>query len=136
VLTVGVGSALAVPSSHHKKDGSCKYPSLMLGLGTMSGSVKCGKPAGKGSASFSFTPSLSPPDVKYSGTFSDKFKQGTISGSFSITGALLPPGPFSGTFKITKGTGKLSKAHGSGKMKCTQTLLTMTCTQKLSKGKL
>jgi hypothetical protein len=131
-----VGSALAVPARHHKKGGSCKYPSLMLGLGTMSGSVKCGKPAGKGKASFSFTPALSLPNITYSGTFQDKFKQGTLSGKFSMTGAFLPPGPFNGTFKITKGTGKLAKAHGSGTMKCTQTLLTLSCTQKLNKGKL
>ncbi len=142
-LAIGVGGALAAGTPHHhhhhhhKKGGSCKYPSLSPGLGSVTGNVTCSKPAGKGTATITFSPSPSPPNVTNTGTFSDKFKKGTISGTYKITGALIPPGPETGKFKITKGTGSLKSAHGSGKMTCQITLILpvpMSCTQKLTRG--
>jgi hypothetical protein len=79
-------------------------------------------------------------DLVYSRKFTDKFKRGTISGKFSVSGVLLPPPPgtMTGKFKITGGTGKLSKAHGSGTMTCSAPSITpgVTCSQVLTKGKL
>ncbi len=91
----------------------------MLSVSTMSGTAKCGKPAGSGSATGTYTETPKIPNVKIAGS-----------------GSLLPPGPFSGKFKITKATGKLKKAHGSGTINCTQSVLTLTCKQKLTKGSL
>ena len=131
-LCLGVGSALAGPSHHHKGS-TCKY-TLTLSVSTASGPVSCSKPAGKGTATVSYSETPNLPDVTITGTYKDKFKKGTLTGSFKVTGSLLPPGPYSGTFKIKKGTKKPKKAHGSGTMKCTQSVLTLTCTAKQTKG--
>jgi hypothetical protein len=140
VLTVGVSSALAAGSVG--PGATCKYKLTNtpgVPTGTLAGSAKCSHPLGKGKATFKYTPVISPPDFGYSGSFKDKFKHGTLKGTFKVTGPFVPPNsPLSGKFKVSGGTGKLSKAHGSGTMICTTSDETahMTCTAILTKGKL
>ncbi len=107
--------------------------------GTMTGSVKCPKPARKGTAKFAYTLSRTKKTVTYSGTFHDHFPhRGRLAGTFTMTGSHSTASPLAGTFKITKGTRKLAKAHGSGTINCTTTDhgATYTCTTVLTKGKL
>jgi hypothetical protein len=146
-LAIGAGTAVAAGGGK-----TCKYK-LTNGTpgptSTMSGSVKCGRPTGKGKSNFSYSSTVAPGkggmslNLVYNGKFKNKFKHGNVKGTFKMSGTLIPP-PMSSTFtmtgkfKITGGTGKLRKAHGKGTMTCTSTDLTQhfTCTQVLTKGKL
>jgi hypothetical protein len=144
VLAISAGTALAAGGG-----GTCAYK-LTNGTpgpsSTMSGSVKCSRPAGKGKAKFSYSSTLAPKGMSlqliYSGKFNDKFKHGSVKGTFKTKGTLVPPsGPtitMTGKFKITGGTHKLRKAHGKGTMTCTSSDFTahFTCTQVLTKGRL
>lgn len=143
-LAIGTGTAVAAAGG-----GTCKYK-LTNGTpgpsSTMSGPVKCSRPAGKGKSHFSYSQTVAPKGMSlqliYSGKFKNKFKHGTIKGTFKMSGTLIPP-PMSttftmtGKFKITGGTRKLRNAHGKGTMTCTSTDLTQhfTCTQVLTRGK-
>jgi hypothetical protein len=140
-LTFGVGSALAGGS--HQRAGSgatCKYSltdSSATGSGTGSGTVKCSKPAGKGTAKTSYTITGNALfGYTMTGTFKDKFKhhKGSLSGSFKISTQLLSSTSWKGTFTIKKGTRKLSKAKGSGTETCTSSGMHFSCTD--SGGKL
>ena len=148
-LTIGVGTAMA--SGGAAAGGTCTYK-LTNGTpgpsSTMSGHVKCSRPAGKGKSHFSYSQTVAPKGTSslqliYSGKFKNKFKHGSIRGTFKTSGTLIPPPTsttftMTGKFKVTGGTGKLRKAHGKGTMTCTSTDLTQhfTCTQVLTKGKL
>jgi len=137
-LSLGVGSALAVGSHQQHSHGKCKSTFKLSKKGTSAhGKVKCST-GGKGTGTGSFVANVVPPnDLKFTGTYSYEFGKGTtLKGTFALTGPAAPPGPFHGTFKIKKGTGKLKKAHGSGKMNCTQANLILHCTQIVTKGKL
>lgn len=147
-LTIGVGTAMA--SGGAAAGGTCTYKLTNGPPGpssTMSGHVKCSRPAGKGKAKFTYSSTLAHKGMSlnlvYSGKFKDKFKHGTIKGTFKTSGTVLPPPTsptftMTGRFKITGGTKKLRKAHGKGTMTCTSTDATahFTCTQVLTKGKL
>lgn len=142
VLTGGVASALAIAN---KGGATCKYMLTNSGNsgsehgGTESGTVSCPKPAGTGTARASYKTKLEAEAFIDKGKFKDTFKSGTIRGSYRIIG------PFDGVtytatghFKIKRGTGKLSKATGSGKMSCStkDSGATYRCTMVLTKGKL
>ncbi len=134
-LAVGVGSALAQTARHQKPGGTCHYTFAQSGRRSLSGTVSCSRPAGKGTAKSKYTTLSGPHKLHVAGTFTDKFKQGTISGSYKLTGPESGPN-FHGTFKITNASGKLKPAHGSGTMDCTEGMNALRCTQTLTKGSL
>ena len=148
-LSLGVGGALAA-TSHQSAGRTCKYnlsnsPPAPPTAGTMSGKVKCGKPAGKGKAKFTYTSALAPGKkgvrVTYKGTFKDKFKKGTVKGTFKMSGAVPASGLpliLKGKYTVKRGTKKLRKAHGGGTITCKSTDFTRTfkCTTVQTKGKL
>jgi hypothetical protein len=122
-LAVGVsGTALA---SNHAGT-TCTYkltnnPSSKT-AGTLTGSVKCPKPAGKGHAKFIYTVTTSKKTVTYAGTFHDHFPhRGRLAGTFTMSGSRSANATLTGTFAVTKGTRKLSKASGGGTLTCTTT---------------
>lgn len=139
-LLLGIGSAAAVAGNASSKP-KCTYSltnSPGAGKGTESGTVTCPAPAGKGKAKTSYTYKMaSSGTINAKGTFKDTFKHGTFSGTYteksSDAGA-----KFTGHFKITGATGKLSSAHGSGTQTCTSSDGDMhfSCTAILTKGKL
>jgi hypothetical protein len=143
-LSVGASSAVAAGGA------TCKYKSLTnsttVTSGTLTGPVKCSKPAGKGKATFKYSAAIVPGKMSlklvYSGSFNDKFKKGSFGGSFKMRGVLIPPSSpsvtLSGKFKIKHGKGKLRKAHGGGTITCTSSDFTrhFSCTMLLTKGKL
>jgi hypothetical protein len=122
-LAIGV-SGTALASGH--SGATCTYrltnTLTTKTSGTMSGSVRCPKPARKGTAKFAYTLTSSKKTVTYTGTFHDHFPhRGRLAGTFTLSGTKSPNSALTGTFAVTKGTRKLSKAHGGGTLNCTTT---------------
>jgi hypothetical protein len=138
-LSMGASNALAGTTQQSKSGGTCKF-GISLGSSSYSysGPVKCSKPAGKGTTTGQLGFSPTSGTFYLFGTFHHKFKTGTISGIFEVSGT-APPSPGSslkGQFAVTKATGKLKSAAGSGKMTCTlsSTSPTINCTQSWTRG--
>ena len=138
VFALGAGVAGAKPSAKPGAKGtkfSCtetsysqSYPSTS-GFGF--GLLKCSKSFGEGVQYSTFSESIIGTQVKVSGTFKNFFDNGTVDGTYGLSGT-LSSGPIttSGPLKITGGTGAYKHAKGSGKLTCTTNNggKTYTCT--------
>ena len=140
-LLIAGGNAVALAGNASAKP-KCSYALLNMpgsgAKGTESGTVTCPAPAGKGMATTSYT--QTPHDdvtFREKGTFKDKFKHGTISGSYKIKSTDNGT-HYSGHFQITGATGMLSGAHGSGTQKCStpDAGVHYDCTTVLTRGQL
>jgi hypothetical protein len=89
--------------------------------GAMVGSVKCGRPFGKGRYAGRYQDVVAPSPFVGSETGSSKlsFKAGTVRGTYTIGQAPISgPAPFDGTLHITGGTGRFKHVAGTLQMTC------------------
>ena len=100
--------------------------------GALVGSVKCGRPFGKGSYHGRYRDSVTPSPLTGSETGSSKlsFKAGTVRGTYTIGRAPIPgTAPYHGTFHVTGGTGRFNHVRATLKMTCAHRIPPLTdCT--------
>ena len=91
------------------------------GKGAMVGSVRCGRPLGKGSYHGRYRDNVNPSPFTGMETGSSKlsFRAGTIRGTYTIDqGPISGTAPWQGTFHITGGSRRFKHVAGTLKMSC------------------
>lgn len=89
--------------------------------GALVGSVRCGRPFGKGGYHGRYRDSVTPSPFTGSETGSSRlsFRAGTVRGTYSIDRAPIGgTAPFHGTFHVTGGTGRFRHLSGTLNMTC------------------
>jgi hypothetical protein len=106
------------------------------GSGTQFGTAACGKPLGRGVEQDSFTLDDAGDLV---GPYQQWFNTGSVRGQYVLTPndsqsptLTFSQASYSGTIKVTGGTGAFNKASGTGTLTCsTQDSAHYSCTEKL-----
>jgi hypothetical protein len=106
------------------------------GSGTQFGTTACGKPLGAGVEQDSFTLDDA---GDLTGPYQQWFNTGSVKGKYVLSpndnvspSATFSQASYSGTIKVTGGTGAFNKASGTGMLTCaTQDSAHYTCTEKL-----
>ncbi len=89
--------------------------------GAQRGSVRCGRPLGKGSYHGQYRDFITPSPFTGGETGSSRlsFESGTLRGTYAVDRTLIASNtPFRGTLHITGGTGRFTHASGTLKMTC------------------
>jgi hypothetical protein len=123
-LAVGAGTSAAKPKKAKKVN--CSYTLQTQGnptdlTGSDFGFVKCNKKFGKGVQYDTFTTTpTSQTAGSVTGAVTDYFDKGTARGTFDLTYTATSPTAltYTGTFKITGGTGAFRKVRGTGALAC------------------
>lgn len=135
VAGAGVGTAVASSSATTKV--TCKESSYQVSSktgttskkATLLGTISCGKALGKGVEQSAQTTTLAGNAFTGKGTSKEYFNTGTVSGTYKVTGTTTSS-KFTGTEKLTGGTGSYKGIKGTAKLSCSEaaTSSQATCT--------
>lgn len=121
VLAVGIAQAFAAAQKSQKvrctfdiRGQSASYQPQGIDLGR----VNCGEPLGQGVYFGTYKDTVTAPTATEKGSMKEYFDRGTIHGTYKFAGR-ISTGEYTGTAKITGGTGVYQHARG---------LLNLTCT--------
>ena len=126
-VTLGVAalalSPIAEGAASKGQSGACKFTlhqtagSTLL-KGTETGTAKCAKPAGNGTATTTYKNVVKGSALSSTGKATLVVKAGTLKSVTKLTGTVGKKTILTGTSKVTGGTRAYKKAHGTLKLKC------------------
>jgi hypothetical protein len=90
------------------------------------GLVTCGKPLGHGVYFGAYKDTLNPPSATETGSMKEYFDRGTLHGTYKFAGQ-ISTGKYTGSAKITGGTGLYQHARGLLKLTCTVNIPAAHC---------
>jgi hypothetical protein len=139
-VTLGVAALAVAPIAEGAKStsvhSSCKFTlhqttgSTPL-KGTETGTAKCAKPFGNGTATTTYNNVLKGTTLQSTGHATLVLKGGKLKSVTKLTGKFGAKTTLTGTAKVTGGTRAYKKAHGTLKLKCTTSDLGkhLSCTE-------